>query len=168
MSPKSFEYIRSVLLALSGFLSLIFYANAGDIRDNVEDRGYVRCGVVQTNFYYKTPIKEMAQDLCRGLALALFPDPNALKIVSLSEHEAGRALAEGRIDVVAMANRKRLSHQEYHINASTLFINSLDIAILFKGYKVRDLGGKKICSLDWVDKTSLAIFGQKHQISLVF
>ncbi|KLN61463.1 hypothetical protein WH96_07550 [Kiloniella spongiae] len=137
-------------------------ANAGDVRDNIEDRGYLRCGVVQTS---KFPVKDMGEDLCRGLALALFPDPKAVKLVSLTQRAAGQELAVGRVDVVALANRTSLSHQGGHVNAGSLFVNSLDIAILFKGYKVRDLSGKKICSLDWVDKTELAIFGQKHQVS---
>ncbi|WP_120496083.1 hypothetical protein [Kiloniella sp. EL199] len=152
-------------MALSGFFNFIGDASAGDVRDNVEDRGYLRCGVIQTAFLNKSPIKEMGEDLCRGLGLALFPDPKAVKLVSLTEQEAGQALAENRVDIIALANQKRLSHQLNHVNTTSLFVNNLDISILFKGYKVRDLGGKKICSLDWVDKTSLAIFGQKHQIS---
>ncbi|WP_085908204.1 hypothetical protein [Kiloniella majae] len=165
MPRKFFEYISTVILAFSGFLGFISYANAGEVRDNIEDRGYLRCGVFQTAFLKKSPIKEMSEDLCRGLALALFPDPSAVKLVSLTEQEAGQALVDGRVDVIALANQKRLSHQANHANTGPLFVNNLDIAILFKGYKVRDLGGKKICSLDWVDKTALAIFGQKHQIS---
>ncbi|WP_052741860.1 type 2 periplasmic-binding domain-containing protein [Kiloniella litopenaei] len=162
---KCIQYFCYTLLALLGPIGLVSYVHAGEVRDRIEDRGYLRCGVIDTAFFNKAPVKDMGTELCRGLALALFPNPNAVKLVTITESNAGRILAEGAVDVLALADSKRLSHQGSHENIATLFHNSLDVAILFKGYRVADLNGKKICSLESVDKTSLAIFGQKYQIS---
>ncbi|WP_417429140.1 hypothetical protein [Kiloniella sp.] len=165
MKQNITQYIWYPLLVVIGYIGLFSYSNAGEVRDRVEDRGYLRCGVVKTTFLSKSPIDDMGRELCRGLALALFPDPSAVKLITLNESNAGRNLAEGKVDVIALADSRRLSHQEHHQNIATLFLNNLDVAILFKGYRVDDLNGKKICSLEWIDKTSLAIFSQKHQVS---
>ncbi|QBK30933.1 amino acid ABC transporter substrate-binding protein [Roseitalea porphyridii] len=74
--------------------------------DDVEAKGFVQCGVSQGLPGFSNPDADgewsgMDVDLCRGIAAAIFDDPQAVKFTPLSAKERFTALQSGEVDVLS-------------------------------------------------------------------
>jgi len=74
--------------------------------DDVEAKGFVQCGVSQGLPGFCNPDADgewsgMDVDLCRGIAAAIFDDPQAVKFTPLSAKERFTALQSGEVDVLS-------------------------------------------------------------------
>lgn len=74
--------------------------------DDVKAKGHVQCGVSQGLPGFSNPDDAgnwtgIDVDLCRGVAAAVFGDPQAVKFTPLSAKERFTALASGEVDVLS-------------------------------------------------------------------
>ena len=155
-------------------LSFIFFclsieqSLAGSIRDKVEDRGYLRCGIEQSvPFLSKNnPLENAAREYCQALTVALFRDKSAVKIIHIPSGESTSYLANNKIDLVMLGGIDRSTKIQKTILSAPLLINGMKILNL-KGDKApQRLNGKRVCTLNnKLNSQGLAVFGQKQQIS---
>ena len=80
-------------------------AQAGQTLDNAKARGTLNCGVNVGVAGFSLPDSQgtwrgMDADLCRGLAAALYGDPNKVRFVPLTAVQRFTALQSGEIDVL--------------------------------------------------------------------
>lgn len=92
--------IGAAALALAGS------AAAAATLDDVKAKGFVQCGVSQGLPGFSNPDADgnwsgLDVDLCRGVAAAIFGDPEAVKFTPLSAKERFTALQSGEIDILS-------------------------------------------------------------------
>src|SRR4051794_5244679 len=80
-------------------------AQAGQTFDTVRSRGTLNCGVNVGVAGFSLPDSQgvwrgMDADLCRGVAAAMFGDPNKVRFVPLTAVQRFTALQSGEIDVL--------------------------------------------------------------------
>jgi len=90
----------AALVAISG------PADAGETLDAVKEKGFVQCGVSTGVPGFSNPDDEgnwsgIDVDVCRGVAAALFGDPQAVKFTPLTAKERFTALQSGEVDVLS-------------------------------------------------------------------
>ncbi|MFC7477069.1 amino acid ABC transporter substrate-binding protein [Dankookia sp. GCM10030260] len=100
MSMAPLRWLAAGLLALG-----MGSAQAGQTLDTVKARGTLNCGVNVGVAGFSLPDSQgtwrgMDADLCRGLAAALFGDPNKVRFVPLTAVQRFTALQSGEIDVL--------------------------------------------------------------------
>jgi general L-amino acid transport system substrate-binding protein len=79
---------------------------AGETLDAVKEKGFVQCGVNVGLPGFSNPDDQgnwtgLDVDVCRGVAAALFGDPDAVKYTPLTAKERFTALQSGEIDVLS-------------------------------------------------------------------
>ena len=99
--------IRKIIAGAAVALGLAMAgtAEAGQTLDAVRQRGILHCGVNVGVAGFSLPDSQgvwrgMDADLCRGVAAALFGDPNRVKFVPLTAVQRFTALQSGEIDVL--------------------------------------------------------------------
>ncbi|MEH6631984.1 MAG: transporter substrate-binding domain-containing protein [Halopseudomonas aestusnigri] len=141
---------------------------AGSIRDKVEDRGYLRCGIEQSVPFLSenNPLANAAKEYCQALTIALFRDKSAIKIIFVPSGKNTSYLSNNKIDLVMLAGVDQSSKRQKTILSAPLLINGMTILNL-KGNKVpQRLNGQRVCTLNnKLNSQGLAVFGQKEQIS---
>jgi len=90
----------AALVALTG------PADAGETLDAVKEKGFVQCGVSTGVPGFSNPDDEgnwsgIDVDVCRGVAAAMFGDPEAVKFTPLTAKERFTALQSGEVDVLS-------------------------------------------------------------------
>ncbi|MCZ4282656.1 hypothetical protein O4H49_17865 [Kiloniella laminariae] len=141
-------------------------AFAGEIRDDVEDRRYLRCGYEKKilPFSKKDHLADFAQELCQAFALALFRDKDALKSVTIPAGEGEAYLQGQRVDLLMLSPSQK--EKPAQLMAAPLIGNRLTVMSLFGQKTAGALAGKRICTLSRPEyRSGLAVFSQKQQIS---
>ncbi|MEQ8400093.1 MAG: amino acid ABC transporter substrate-binding protein [Roseitalea porphyridii] len=99
---------KTVLTGVLGAAIVALGASAASAAtlDDVEAKGFVQCGVSQGLPGFSNPDADgewsgMDVDLCRGIAAAIFDDPQAVKFTPLSAKERFTALQSGEVDVLS-------------------------------------------------------------------
>ncbi|WP_306419405.1 amino acid ABC transporter substrate-binding protein [Teichococcus oryzae] len=101
--------MKSGFLAVTALLAALFAgqraAEAGPTLDAVKARGQLVCGIHTGIAGFALPDARgtwqgMDVDLCRGLAVALFNDPNKVRFQPLSSSTRFTALGSGEVDVL--------------------------------------------------------------------
>ncbi len=111
--------MKKTLLVSS--LVLASQAMAGDSLDAIKGKGTLTCGVTAGLPGFSVPDennnwKGLDVDYCRGLAVALFNDPNKVKFSPLSSKQRFSALQSGEVDVLARVTTETLSRDGLGIN----------------------------------------------------
>lgn len=81
-------------------------AQAGPTLDSVNEKGFVQCGVSTGLAGFSQPNDQgewegLDVDFCRGMAAALFDDPQAVKFTPLTAKERFTALQSGEVDLLS-------------------------------------------------------------------
>lgn len=161
--------LLAVLAALIAVPFLLFgpAVQAGELRGEIEARGFLRCGIRApfSSDFPNSGIRRFQEDFCHSLAIALFRDRTAVEIIALRPGRARQSLRSGLVDVVALADPPAIG--EPFRQAAPFFINSAAVLAL-RGERVPEaLQGKRLCTLKAGDNLSrLAVFGQRHGLSL--
>lgn len=99
---------KTLTTGLLGAAALALGASAASAAtlDDVKAKGFVQCGVSQGLPGFSNPDADgnwsgMDVDLCRGIAAAVFGDPDAARFTPLSAKERFTALQSGEIDVLS-------------------------------------------------------------------
>ncbi|WP_026261373.1 hypothetical protein [Kiloniella laminariae] len=148
------------------FCLVLETASAGQVRDNVEDRRYLRCGYEKKilPFSGKDHLVGLAQEFCQAFALALFKDKDALKIVTIPAGEGAAYLGGQRVDLLMLSSNQ--SEKTSRLMAAPLLGNQLTVMSLFGQKTAAALAGKRICTVAQSEyRSGLAVFSQKQQIS---
>lgn len=97
----------SILTGVLGAAAFVLGASAASAAtlDDIKAKGFVQCGVSQGLPGFSNPDADgnwsgLDVDLCRGVAAAIFDDPEAAKFTPLSAKERFTALQSGEIDVL--------------------------------------------------------------------
>ncbi|WP_419901516.1 hypothetical protein [Kiloniella sp.] len=143
-------------------------AVAGPIRDTIEDRGYLRCGIekIEPFLGFKNPLESAAREYCQALTVALFQDRKALKIIPIPNGKKHDYINNGKVDLVMLAGRDRFDKSQKSILSAPLLINGVRVLKPNGEKNFIRLSGNRICTLNnKVNKSGLAVLGQKQQIS---
>jgi general L-amino acid transport system substrate-binding protein len=148
--------LAAVAAAATTFLSLTAPAHAGAILDAVRARGQLVCGVNVGFVGFSIPDAQgnwrgLDVDFCRGLAVALFNDPNKVKFVPLTASTRFTAVTTGEVDVLFRNSTHTLSRDvtlgiraitPYFYDGHTFMVRA-DSGVK----KATDLNGATICLL---------------------
>jgi general L-amino acid transport system substrate-binding protein len=148
--------LAAVAAAATTFLSLTAPAHAGAILDAVRARGQLVCGVNVGFVGFSSPDAQgnwrgLDVDFCRGLAVALFNDPNKVKFVPLTASTRFTAVTTGEVDVLFRNSTHTLSRDvtlgiraitPYFYDGHTFMVRA-DSGVK----KATDLNGATICLL---------------------
>jgi general L-amino acid transport system substrate-binding protein len=96
----------SSTLALAAVIGIAAHAASAQTLKNVRERGTLICGVSQGLPGFSNPDDRgnwtgLDVDLCRGIAAAIFNDPNKVKYSPLAAKDRFTALQSGEIDVLS-------------------------------------------------------------------
>lgn len=139
--------------ASAAIIALLGTAAAAGTLDRVKAQGYLRCGVSQglPGFSSKRENGEWAGidvDICRGVAAALFGDPERVEYIPLSAKARFDALREDEIDVLSRNTTWTLGRDATGLEFAAVsfydgqsFMVRKDLGIA----KVEDLDGAAIC-----------------------
>ncbi|WID99958.1 amino acid ABC transporter substrate-binding protein (plasmid) [Bosea vestrisii] len=129
-------------------------ATAGPTMDKIKARGAIICGVSQGIAGFSIPDSTgkwsgMDVDLCRGLAAAVFDDPNKVQYSPLSAKDRFTALQSSAVDLLAR-NTTWTMQREASLGMNFAVVNFYDgnSFMTKKSLNVknaRDLGGASIC-----------------------
>jgi general L-amino acid transport system substrate-binding protein len=130
------------------------FAAAGPTVDKIKARGAIVCGVSQGIAGFSIPDSSgkwsgMDVDLCRGLAAAVFDDPNKVQYSPLSAKDRFTALQSSAVDLLAR-NTTWTMQREASLGMNFAVVNFYDgnSFMTKKSLNVknaRDLGGASIC-----------------------
>jgi general L-amino acid transport system substrate-binding protein len=129
-------------------------ASAGPTIDQVRARGQLVCGIHVGVAGFALPDSRgtwqgLDVDLCRGLAVAIFNDPNRVRLVPLSASQRFTALGSGEIDVLFRTSTQTMlrdttlgiRHVATYFYDGHGFMVKRDAGIT----RARDMGGASIC-----------------------
>lgn len=129
-------------------------ATAGPTVDKIKARGAIVCGVSQGIAGFSIPDSSgkwsgMDVDLCRGLAAAVFDDPNKVQYSPLSAKDRFTALQSSAVDLLAR-NTTWTMQREASLGMNFAVVNFYDgnSFMTKKSLNVKnakDLGGASIC-----------------------
>lgn len=148
--------MRRLTLAGAMLLGLVHAAQAGTALDAIRQRHGLRCGVnVGAPDFSKADtnggLSAFSRDICRALAAAIMGEAAQATVVSFDdEPTAMRALAAGRVDIVAAATPS--------LTNRTAFAASFGPPVLVTGQgflvpraagiaRIADLAGQQVCFL---------------------
>ncbi|WNJ87902.1 amino acid ABC transporter substrate-binding protein [Bosea sp. 685] len=130
------------------------FATAGPTVDKIKARGAIICGVSQGIAGFSIPDSSgkwsgMDVDLCRGLAAAVFDDPNKVQYSPLSAKDRFTALQSSAVDLLAR-NTTWTMQREASLGMNFAVVNFYDgnSFMTKKSLNVKnakDLGGASIC-----------------------
>ncbi|MFD2207451.1 hypothetical protein [Kiloniella antarctica] len=150
------------------FFFSVEQALAGSVRDSIEDRGYLRCGIEKTTSFLSEnpPLENAAREYCEAITLALFRDKNANKVIYIPPGKTESFLNNNSVDLVMLSgSRGDVSHQITVLSAP-LLINDVKVLNLTGGKAPQRLSGQRVCTLNnQINNQGLAVFGQKKQTS---
>lgn len=167
--------LKRALVAMTLLALPAFAAQAGTL-DTVKKRGKVICGFTQgvPGFSYadgQGKWKGFDVDLCRGIAAAIFDDPEAFQGIPTSAKERFTVLQSGEIDVPIRQTTWTLS-REASMGLVFVGINYLD----GQGFLVKkksgvttakQLGGASVCTTTGTTtELNLADFGRTNGMKL--
>jgi general L-amino acid transport system substrate-binding protein len=104
------QMIKKVVLSTLGVALtsslMVTTAQAGEVLDRVQEKGFVQCGVSQglpgfSNVDSKGNWTGLDVDYCRAVAAAIFGDADKVKYTPLSAKERFTALQSGEIDLLS-------------------------------------------------------------------
>ncbi|WP_306118375.1 MULTISPECIES: amino acid ABC transporter substrate-binding protein [unclassified Roseitalea] len=98
--------VLTVAIGAAAAVALGATAASAATLDDVKAKGFVQCGVSQGLPGFSNPDADgnwsgMDVDLCRGIAAAIFDDPEAVKFTPLSAKERFTALQSGEVDLLS-------------------------------------------------------------------
>jgi general L-amino acid transport system substrate-binding protein len=142
-------------LAFAAACSLAAQAASAQTLKTVRDRGTLVCGVSQGLPGFSSPDDRgnwtgMDVDLCRGIAAAIFNDPNKVKFSPLTAKDRFTALQSGEIDILSRNTTYTLSRDaSLGLNFPAITYFDGQGFMVRKGLKVNsalELGGASICT----------------------
>lgn len=152
--------LRTIVTVAAGVLCLAYgtgEASAQDTLKKVKDRGAIACGTSQGDAPgFSLPDAAGGKwsgfdiDWCRGLAAAIFNDPDKARYVPLSSKDRLTALQTGEIDVLARTTTWTLS-RDAGLGLNFTAINYYD----GQGFLVKK--SSKIASLKEMDGASICV-----------
>ncbi|MFG1305947.1 amino acid ABC transporter substrate-binding protein [Xanthobacter autotrophicus] len=148
--------MKTILALLAGAtLALAATAASAQTLKTVKDRGELVCGVSKGLPGFSAPDASgkwtgFDVDVCRGLAAAIFNDPNKVKFVPLSADERFPALTKGDVDVLSRNSTWTLE-REAKLGLLFAAINYYD----GQGFLVRD--ARKVTSALELDKSKVCV-----------
>lgn len=147
---------RKLALAALMAAGLAGPAAAQQTLDSVRSRGQLACGVNTSTPGFSVldargQYQGMVADLCRGLAAAIFGDPNRVRFVPLTFATRFTALGAGEVDVLMLTSTHTvlrdstlgLRFTSYYFYDGHAFMTKRALNVA----RVRDLGGATVCTL---------------------
>ncbi len=169
--PGSRRLAQLCLVLVSLWIAMIMtvgHVLAGEIRDTIEDRGYLKCGIEETTPFFSkiNPLENAAREFCQAITIALFHDKNAFKIISIPHGRNTDFLVSNSVDLVMLAGINNFEKSHKTVLSAPLLVNGFALLNLKGDSDPKKLNGKRICTLNnKQNNVNLAVFGQKHQIS---
>ena len=170
MIPKRFLFTICCLALLSSIASF----SSASIRDEVKERGKVRCGVSTgipgfSNVDGSGNWSGLDVDVCRAVAAAVLSDANKVEYIPLLPKERATALLTGAVDILSRNMAWNLTRDTaLGMNFAAVTFHDLQgflVAGNIEGKNIYDIGEFTVCvQAGTDDKDSLAEYLQDSEV----